>query len=562
MQRSRWCIPYHSNGTNCTATKLSYPTRIFYDLDFATKTSLGVAGTKTILLAPQEHFMSSLADTLNGAGSFPSADAFDPLKSLLSTVSQASSSVASTSSSTTSETDITSTVTPTITRPTAVAANPSSLGTATTSTRISTPVNAPTETNTTPSVTPVSGVQQHNTTGLNRGAVAGGVIAAVAVAVIIFAIVVCCRKKSRRSAGSASNPTWKQIEQAEKAEILAIGRNTRNTVNGANTKHFNTHQTTIPRASSANTLGEPGPSFDMDDNQRGISLCHPSLRIGHRYIIGNRKGNSDISNPFATPTESNQDTDSSLDADEPTRSQIGLALSRYSTNTLKHDPSPFQHEEMPALPQSPLMISLNEKAKANTEDKHTASTDTVNHKRASSVSALTDGAEGEIPVITVAKAITARRHSLGPRMIDIIAGTSHSDGGQRVSRAISRSDNDLVRKSLNRTRSASPAVTVNRYTGSPAKLNGHFGIETWGMEPGRTSSENSAKHNTDGTPTDVVESGMDRQSSTKSSIYGREYVGAVEHRRYPPTSFPMIDRSLSQAKRRLREQSTEILGKH
>lgn len=86
----------------------------------------------------------------------------------------------------------------------------------------------------------------------------------------------------------------------------------------------------------------------------------------------------------------------------------------------------------------------------------------------------------------VGQARTARRHSLTPRIINIVS-SSNAGNDTINSTAYHRPEHDQNRRLSIRARSASPAKPVV-YSGSPANLNAGFGIDTCDREPGQASS--------------------------------------------------------------------------
>lgn len=100
----------------------------------------------------------------------------------------------------------------------------------------------------------------------------------------------------------------------------------------------------------------------------------------------------------------------------------------------------------------------------------------------------------EDETFSIEKARTAniasvRRHSLMPRIVNIVAATQRNtdeenDGTQSQyphDNSFECADRHRSSASTRRARSASPVRATARYSGSPTKLNEHFGIDTWNV---------------------------------------------------------------------------------
>jgi len=349
----------------------------------------------------------------------------------------------------------------------------------------------------------------------HRGLIAGSVIGAIGFGVLVFAVVMFVRRRRRRhrdkgiegaavwsdksKTGSQSSTNHTKQESSEDAVINQIrGRS---------------------RERSLERLGQPGPAIGTDGALEALerkTAAYPHSQ-GHIHNRSDSKFSNASSDPFRTPI------DEPFSQDRATDSKIGLALSRYSTAEAKQQyskqPFPSNHTHTVVQGTLPPPTSL---------------------KRDSSLSAHTSAKDPEEPLeICNARVVrTARRHSFTPRIINIVAGQSTSQ--ERISNSNDRNQSsELGRRTSTRARSASPAKVLSAYSGSPAKLNAHFGIETWGMEQGRTSSKRL---------------GINRAGSGSSAnLRGRK--AEVEREgltSYPPTSYPRLGRTLSAVKRTIR----------
>lgn len=540
--------PDVSNSTNCTATTQLYPTRIVFDHDLLPEIpSKSTTDSATIVLDPQAHFgVDALPTMLNPSGSGSQTNVFSPLASFLltSTGSGSGNDVNPTMMMTLSTLDSIPAATSTMAIGTTPPLPPLTMTPSTTTSEAINP-------STPPSNTSVSGLANPGTGGHHRGVIAGSVIAVLVIVVVGLGIFICYRR--RRCSRAGTSPAWKEIEKAENAQTSAIcsDRNVKD-----KGKNHQSRQSCPNHTKSDGQLGEPDPALSTADVYRSISPPNLHTSKEHRYTISNTSSVSDASNPFATPT------DSSFDSGDPTCSQIGLALSRYSTRpekqTLSEPECRFessQHNlsQLPSLAHStPLSNASRVDLRSKTDSQ------IVNHKRASLISADTDGPEiGDEVVFEVASLVeqpTARRYSLTPRIINIVANASRSDDSD-LSRSNSRLGSPKVRKSFTRARSASPARVLAKYTGSP---DGHSGIEIWGMHSRLTSSELSREQVTDAQTKSSYGGETARRSSTKSSAIQARQVNPTDHTSYPPTSFPHIGRTMSEAKRKIRAQSEQL----
>lgn len=350
----------------------------------------------------------------------------------------------------------------------------------------------------------------------HRGVIAGSVIGVIGFGVLVFAVVMLVRRRRRR------HHRDKGIEGA------AVWSDKSKTVSQSSTNH--TKQESLEsavmnqtrgrsRERSPERLGQPGPAISTDGALEALerkTAAYPHSQ-GYNHNRSDSKFSNASSDPFRTPINE------PFSQDRPTDSKIGLALSRYSTAEAKQQYS----EQLFPINHTYTVV----------QDPPPPPTD---HKRDSSLSARTAAKDPEEqPEICNARVVrTARRHSFTPRIINIVAGQSTSQ--ERTSNNNDRNQSsEPGRRTSTRARSASPAKVLSAYSGSPAKLNAHFGIETWGMEQGRTSSERL---------------GIDRAGSgSGASVRGRNAeVEREGHTSYPPTSYPRLGRTLSAVKRTIR----------
>lgn len=390
-----------------------------------------------------------------------------------------------------------------------------------------------------------------------RSVIAGSVVGVVGGCVIIFALVMCWRKKLRRRRAAFGAVDW--LSDKPKART---------------SDDTPQEQDRIPVATTMEPdLGEPGPALTrrephkMPADTRGRSPRQRPVQQYTKLTSRDRSHSrhSGLSDPFRTPTEPRKNSAISLDGQmigeaggiDPTRSQIGLALTRYSTaNT----------EVEPATTCPPSLSKTDANSSEYLDHDNLAS----NHNRVSSISAISNGTDithkdddPHAHVLYIGKARPAklsslRRHSLTPRIINIVANT-HSRSRRGADGAGSdRSDDEVdtdtaptsvnATKSTLRARSASPMKSTNAYSGSPVKLTNHFGIVTWGREsePGRTSSEIQGRTR--------LPSRAREQTRFSRGRSVKEETAKDLHISYPPTSYPMLGRTMSEVKRTLKER--------
>ncbi|KAK5951146.1 hypothetical protein OHC33_007899 [Knufia fluminis] len=366
----------------------------------------------------------------------------------------------------------------------------------------------------------------------NRGTIVGPVLGAIAFLVLVFAAYMLFRRRRRRN-------------KQKKLEAAAIwsDKSTRNSQASTNVAKEEAHKDNRDtqergrsRIKSLEILGEPGPTIPTDGaletlHRKSAPYPPQDQTQTRRASTLSRTWSNASSDPFRTPP--NQD--------QPNKSRIGLALTRYSTaDTTRTRPV------SPIKPQKPNTIVLQN---------HNAAINHNKSNRTSTLSAQTDGtardtieAETEQPKICKARLVlTARRHSFTPRIINIVAG---QNGSRSRSRSRSRdglnsneANTNGQRRISDRARSASPAGHGYGYAGSPAKLNAHFGIETWGMGAGRTSSERGRIERAGSGGSTRGRQG-ERTTGTE-----QEQKGGVS---YPPSSYPKLGRTLSAVKRTIR----------
>lgn len=281
------------------------------------------------------------------------------------------------------------------------------------------------------------------------------------------------------------------------------------------------------RQKSLNLFEEPGPAIATDGALETLHRKCGAYPVPQRYSHRTSEPTwSDASSdPFRSPV------DGDIEPCQPTNSKIGLALSRYSTAdttgtfAVCRPPSPTKpattFDVLRGQPHNVNMVQLNRDSSlsARTDDKHN---------------------EDKVEICNARLVPTARRHSLTPRIINIVASRNSSKD-----RASMGSDESSERgrgaQIATRARSASPTKVQLAYTGSPAKLNAHFGIETWEMQHCRMS------------PDSLELEHMNSNGSISKRPYERARGPSRErHINYPPTSYPKLGRTLSAVKRTIR----------
>lgn len=377
-----------------------------------------------------------------------------------------------------------------------------------------------------------------------RGVIAGSVVGSVGAAVLLFAIFMFIRRKGwNKKRENGSGKRWKTDTQTTGSTQLP-----KQDLETAQVNHTERQTNAISQSTTRgrnSSLGEPGPAlFDRAGNRMlNRSLEANSLSTTGDYTVPPpyRLSVTTIgSDPFHTPAEVNGSFDGSHETsdDRPSHSQIGLALTPYSTTN--------------SAPRNDLVQRLS----VPSSSQHPAESQ---HKRTSSLSAQTDvtdiDKENEPRTLFIGtakptKLPNVRRHSLTPRIVNIVAGSGSRDRMQSDGAGSDRSDNDDTescpkpgKRRTTRARSSSPMKGSTLYGGSPAKLNSHFGIQTLnlGREPGRTSSE--LQGHSRGSSKDSMH-GRGRTLQRKSS---NDDDGSIS---YPPSSYPLSERTMGETKPR------------
>lgn len=345
-----------------------------------------------------------------------------------------------------------------------------------------------------------------------RGLIAGSVVAVVAALVLIFGLYMFCRKKLNTPVKRKEDPGWVEVKPPRKPFLIEKTRPMQKIASEDTQGDVVQLQDRPP--SAGRVLGEPGPAVVTEKHQQQpeYTVVPSTKRLSNTSML---------SDPFRTPDDSLQ----------LNQSQIGLALSRYSSTIDRPLPTPPQQHL------TPIPRAINEE-------------DAL--KRASSFTTQTEDTDKEneprtlfIGTAQPTKFASARRHSLTPRIVNIIAGSGSRDRVQADGADESSGDEGPSKRSTIRARSSSPMKSSKLYSGSPAKLNHHFGIKTCSQEVGRTSSE-LLRHARDGSDDSMA--GRGRPRLRKS-----DQVVDEGHVSYPPTSFPLLGRTLSESKRKLRD---------
>lgn len=268
------------------------------------------------------------------------------------------------------------------------------------------------------------------------GMIAGAVIGAVAGIALILAAFMLWRRKRKRVAKrpyAESDSVWHKLSRSDGATSTA-------TDVGIAGEQKNSRD---------RDLGEPGPSFDFGE----ISTTNPKTISSYSVLQNGQKTSQ------ATWSRNSLDrfypTAGTKNDEHNTRSKIGIALTRYSTTDSAVPLSrPFTLTNCPTDPTVP---------KENIPQ---------GHKRHSSVSAQSDATiRQKAEVVYVGKARTARRHSLTPRVINIVAA-----GGSCDQLDLSRNNSDSsssAQDNLNRDSIRSRSMSPNKMlSGNASFVNG------------------------------------------------------------------------------------------
>lgn len=393
-------------------------------------------------------------------------------------------------------------------------------------------------------------VPKHTSENKYKGVIAGSVFGVVGVGVLGFAAAVCYRRKIRSKKRKTTKSKNSRFSEGNSERRLSQ-QSTRVAFPNSFPDARRDPQATTSRSQNAgdSTLGEPGPAFARGEMQKIFPEI--PIPVRDRYTIDSIPRSLSIgSDPFITPFDTKTSIDRTSNQQNeyrpneyPNQSQIGLALSRYSTAATMPSPSRGCSNSNPHASQS-----------TDVTNEHSVST-------TSSVSVTTannynDEFDPDQDKVFVERARTAqltstRRHSLTPRVVNIVAtgirrgSDGHSNEVERLQTVGGEVSVGVLEKNFaptqRRARSASPAKTTDVYDGSPAKLHNHFGISTWRTEVGRTgsSSRQACSSNNSNNAIGVHDAEHDNDESNK----------------HPPTSYRQfkLEKRPSEGKKDLEE---------
>lgn len=253
---------------------------------------------------------------------------------------------------------------------------------------------------------------------------------------------------------------------------------------------------------------EPGPAVPSLPSERYLQADHHSQRSDSTV--------SQALEDFRRPLYAHLGQ-----TNEFTRSKIGLALSRYSSIDMITTPLISASASRSASPVKTRNSQLEAPAVVAQIKRISRENIKTLHKRSSSISA-----SSEAQTFFIGRAKAARRHSLTPRIINIVANSTSNESIIDTATVEGSTKRGSHRSS--RARSVSPPK--HDYEGSPAKLKSHFGVEIWGRNSGRTSSERQ---------------GIERSESLKEHA-------AHNERENESISYPALGRTMSEVKRTIR----------
>lgn len=361
----------------------------------------------------------------------------------------------------------------------------------------------------------------------HRGMVAGIVIGTVAAAVLVFAAYMLWRqrrKKASKRTDFEQNTVWHKISNSGESESTATAVD------------FQEKKLDYPMIDiSGDDLGQPGPAFVFDEIQ---SLNDESLKEQHLSPACKPPGPLSWTyppcNPFKLPDRI------SLDNDGCPSPKTIPAFPQYSSAV--PDMSKSQSASIP----EPYSIPPKQ-----TEERIGQC-----HRRHSSLSTRSDGTTRvEEEFVYFGKARTARRHSLTPRVINIVAGSSSSDKLNREDcwdASTSSPHKDPQRDSM-RSRSM-PLTSLrpadgNKSIGSPSNpagsmIEGVFDHDKNSLIPRYTIANSSSATKTGDGDLDTTIFTPERGRGMKRRD--------KEHISYPPSSYPKLGKTMAEVKKTIR----------
>lgn len=325
-------------------------------------------------------------------------------------------------------------------------------------------------------------------------------------------------KPARRVGSPKSQPKWRRI--------LGYGRSAPTNADAGS----GIQQIAPPK--ECHDLGKPGPAFNFYGMEpKGIRLSASDVPMPNYKRMSNMSWHERPVNPFSSIA-------STTTENQITGSKIGIALTRYST---VESSLPLSN---PISPMKEHKICDDYGTDLN-----------PNHHRHSSTSISSDATARFDPQVTPLQTATiARRHSLTPRIINIVAASGSSDqvsGGETKHNNESPGCNDINRNSL-RSRSMSPSRFLLGYASFTDEISDHR------AEPRPHTQKTSQDSN----------SQSDSSASTKATVVdmtkypiipnrGRSVKRTAEaHISSPPTSYPNLGKTMADVKKTIREKGS------
>lgn len=340
-----------------------------------------------------------------------------------------------------------------------------------------------------------------------------GIVVGVVMAVVLICVAYILWRWRRRR-------TTRQADALEKRSVWHKKLKSDGAISTATNTEFKDQEAT--NMYEDNDLGEPGPAF----NFYGIE-AEDTTKSDIGNPMHHRKRLSE-SSWYDRPMSAFRSTTSSDQGRRSIGSKIGIALTRYST------------AESTAPLSQPIPSAKQHKAQNSQE------TNLNSHQRNSSASIQSDATtRKDDDVYYVGKALTARRHSLTPRVINIVAASNSTDKlglGSNKGGSIS----STLKDDSFRSRSMSPNKLLSGYASFIDELAGRVHTPPQQM----ASQDNRIK----------------RSSTTKAEVAGPAKYPIIpdrgrsvkrhadQHISYPPTSYPKLGKTMSEVKRTIREK--------
>lgn len=279
-----------------------------------------------------------------------------------------------------------------------------------------------------------------------------------------------------------------------------------------------------------NDLGEPGPAFDFYRTEaKRRSTASDDVPM-HKYT------GMTAASWYDRPIDPFSSTASNTTESQITGSKIGIALTRYSTA------------------ESTLPLSNPTSTTKEHKVYDDSSTDLDgNHHRHSSTSISSDATTRFDPQVTPLQTATiARRHSLTPRIINIVAASGSSDrvtGGGNKHNNESPGCDDNNRNSF-RSRSMSPSKLLSGYASFVDEISDHRAKR---RSRAQTTSQDSTNQCDLSASTKATAVDMTKYPITPTR--GRSMKRTAEaHISFPPTSYPNLGKTMADVKKTIREK--------